>query len=351
MIHIDGSYGEGGGQILRTALALSMITQTSFSMDNIRSGRSDAGLKQQHLTAIRALEAMSNARSSPVAVGSSSVSFTPGMISKKSVEIDIGTAGSISLLLQSLLLPLMLAGHKTKLSIRGGTDVSWSPQIDYVQDVVLPQLQRYAEVGLKIEKRGYYPKGGGSVAVLVQPRWTTETIRQAAPLILLEQGRLVHVRGVSHASQDLEDARVAERQAHSAQAALSHRLDCPVTIRSEYHTTPSIGSGITLVAVFSDREDEVNVQHPVRLGADVLGEKGVPAEDVGRRAAEKLLESISSGAPVDEHLADHLIPLMGLVEGEMMVSKVTKHVETNIYVTEKFLDVKFTVEGRKISVE
>lgn len=352
MILIDGSHGEGGGQILRTALALSMITQQSFSMDHIRSGKGDGGgLKQQHLTIIKVLESISDAKASPVNVGSSSLSFTPGIISKKTIDIDIKTAGSISLLLQSLLPPLMLAGHKTKLTIHGGTDVSWSPQIDYVNEIVIPQFRRYAAISLKLQKRGYFPKGGGAVTVAVEPQWTPETIGQAKPLKLISQGHLLQVRGVSHASSSLQDAHVAERQAHAAQAAVSSEVDCPISIRSEYHDTLSIGSGITLVAVFSDRADEVNPDNPVRLGADILGEKGIKAEEVGKLAADKLISQIKSSAPVDEHLADHLIPLLGLVGGEMCVSKVTKHLETNVYVTEKFLNVKFSIDGNKVSVE
>lgn len=346
MISIDGRYGEGGGQIVRTALALSMVTQKAFSIENIRVGRNDQGLKAQHLAGLEALKQLSNAVSSEARVGSSSLSFTPAPLTKKKANIDIGTAGSISLLLQTLLLPLMFCKHRTQLSIIGGTDVEWSPQLDYVTGVILPQFRRYADIKLQLEKRGYYPKGGGSVLLTITPKNEEHLLS----LMLLQQSRLVHINGVSHASADLEDAQVAERQAHAAQAALAS-LNCDKSIRSEYHQTPSTGSGVTLVAVFSTRADEIDVENPIRLGSDVLGKKGVYAEEIGKKAAEILKREIESGAPVDKHLADHLIPLLGIVGGRFTTSEITKHLTTNVYVAEKFLDVKFRVENTTVSVE
>ncbi|MBI1970477.1 RNA 3'-terminal phosphate cyclase [Candidatus Woesearchaeota archaeon] len=346
MISIDGSYGEGGGQIVRTALALSMITQKSFCIENIRVGRSDPGLKAQHLAGLKALKQLSSSTSSDAQVGSSSLTFTPALISKKRAEVDIGTAGSIPLLLQTLLLPLMFCKHRTQLVIVGGTDVEWSPQIDYVTEVILPQFMRYAGIHLQLEKRGYYPKGGGKVLLTITPK--NEEYR--LPLMLLHQQRLVHIKGVSHASADLEDARVAERQAHAAQGALAC-LDCDTSIRSEYHQTPSTGSGITLAALFSTRADEIDVENPVRIGADVLGKQGVRAEEIGKQAADALQQEIMSGAPVDKHLADHLIPLLGMVGGSFTTSEITGHLKTNMYVTKQFLNAHFRIENTTVIVE
>jgi len=348
MISIDGGYGEGGGQIVRTALALSMITQKSFCIENIRVGRRDPGLKAQHLAGLKALKQLSSSTSSDAGVGSTTLTFNPAPLSKKKAEIDIGTAGSITLLLQTLLLPLMFCKHRTQLVLIGGTDVEWSPQIDYSHEVILPQFQRYADIKLQLEKRGYYPKGGGKVLLTIAPK--NEEHQCQPPLMLLHQQRLVHIKGVSHASADLEDARVAERQAHAAQGALAH-LDCDTSIRSEYHQTLSTGSGITLVALFSTREDEIDVENPVRIGADVLGKRGIRAEEIGKQAADVLQHEIMSGAPVDKHLADHLIPLLGMVGGSFTTSEITNHLKTNIYVTEQFLNVHFRIENTTVIVE
>ena len=146
MIELDGSYLEGGGQIVRTALALSCITQKAFEVTNIRKGRKKPGLKNQHLFCIKALEELCNAKTGHAELGSEKLRFIPGKIKPKTLSIDIGTAGSISLLLQSLFIPTIFAKSKIKIKITGGTDVSWSPQFDYLQQVIIPQLRKYADI-------------------------------------------------------------------------------------------------------------------------------------------------------------------------------------------------------------
>lgn len=346
IIKIDGSHKEGGGQIVRTALALSIITGKAFEVDNIRKGRCSSGLKNQHMYCIKALQQLSSSKAEGAELGSESLKFFPGKFNPKSISIDIETAGSITLLLQSLMIPCMLGSGTTKFRITGGTDVKWSMPVDYFSEIVLPQMRRYADIDFRLEKRGYYPKGGGVVELKVKPRYTIDNLKDAAQVNLTEQGTLMQIKGVSHASQSLQKAMVAERQAESANNILKS-LECPVNIRTEYHDSLSDGSAITLWSVFSINEDDLDISNPIRIGADSLGERGKRAEDVGKEAADRLINEINYKAPVDEYLADNMIPLLALFGGKIKVAKISSHALTNIYVVEKFLDVKFNIDKEK----
>lgn len=348
MIKLDGSYLEGGGQIVRTALALSVLTQKAFSVDKIRQGRKEPGLKNQHLHGIRALRDICNGVVEGAQLGSSHVTFYPRPILKgQELVIDIGTAGSITLLLQSLLLPCIFSGKRFQLTLKGGTDVSWSPQYDYFAHVVFPHFLRYGTGTVGLQKRGYYPKGQGEVLLDIKKKWSYAAIVSGTAslktLSLLDRGTLVKIAGVSHASSDLASARVAERQAQAATAHLQ-KWKVPVEIVSSYSQTASTGSGVTLWAVFTGVSSDADNIDPIRVGADVLGAEGKKAELVAEECAGQLNAVLSSGAPVDRHLADQLIPLLGIVGGEIAVQEITSHTLTNISVVEQFLDVKFDVD-------
>lgn len=348
MIKIDGNYLEGGGQIVRTALALSVLTQKAFSVDNIRSGRKPAGLKNQHLWGVRALRDLCDGVVEGAQLGSTALTFYPRPIKKgKDIVVDVQTAGSLTLLMQTLMLPALFSGKRIKYTLKGGTDVIWSPSYDYFTHVIFPQFLRYGTGQISLKKRGYYPKGQGEVEVLFKKRHTFNEIMtgdvQVKPLSLMNRGTLIKITGISHASADLANAQVAERQEKSARAML-HKWKVPVDITSSYQKTASTGSGITLWAIFSRDSQDVDNIDPIRLGADTLGEKGKRAEKVGEDCAVVLNNAIVAEAPVDFHLADQLIPLLGIVGGEIQVEDITNHTLTNIYVTEQFLDVKFKVD-------
>ncbi len=347
-IIIDGNYGSGGGQIVRTALAFSTLLQKPFEITNIRKGRPEPGLKKQHIYCIRALQQLCDAKADGIHLGSEKLTYYPGEISSSKIKVDIETAGSITLLLQSVLPPCLLSDKATKIEITGGTDVKWSPQIDYLREIILPQLYPYAEkIELKTEKRGYYPKGNGKVILKIKPRYNFNNIKEAPKINITEQGNLIHIKGTSHASIDLQKSEVAERQLRSAKITLN-QLEVPINIDTQYLETDSTGSGITLIAVFSKEEGNLGYLSPIKLGADELGEKGKPAEEVGKMAAEKLLKEINSKAAVDKHLADNLIPFLALIKGKIKTSEITDHTSTNIYAVEKFLGKTFEIEENTI---
>lgn len=356
MIELDGNYGEGGGSLCRVALALSALTQQEFKVTNIRAGREQGGLKAQHLQAIKALKRICNAETNAIEIGSTELHFKPGKIKSGVYDIDIGTAGSITLLLQALLLPCLFAPRTVTLKIKGGTSGKWQASVDYLQNLLIPYLQRFVDtIEVKILKRGYYPKGGGEVSVKITPRfmlstkfseWWKDLQNKCAKINLVEQGKVEQVRGVINLSKELEDKNVAERVRRAAVDML-RPLQAPVNIRIEYVHSLSIGGEIVLWAVCS-QQGRVDFDNPVLLGSDALLETGKRSEDVGKEAAQELMKEIQSGAAADFHLADQLIMFMGLLPGsEICTSEISRHALTNMYIVEQFLPVKFEVEEGK----
>lgn len=357
MIEINGSDGEGGGALTRVALALSTLTGKSFRVFDIRKNRPEPGLKAQHLTAVEALKQLCGATTSDIHIGSTELIYTPGKLKGGSFSFDIGTAGSISLLLQALLLPLLFAPKKVTLTLTGGTCGLWQAPVEYMQQVLFPFLERFCgKLTCSLTKRGYYPRGGGQVLIEIKPQFSltdfsdfdlflAELRTNVASFSLTERGKLSYIRGILHASSALAEQRVAERQAEAAQLYLQ-RAGVPVTITSEYQHTLSVGSGVVLWARFA-RDDEFSTV----LGASALGERGKRAEDVGKEAAVALLKEIDSCAVVDHYLADQLLSFMALLgSGSFVTSDVSMHARTTMVVIEKFLPVKFVVEGNTVSV-
>ncbi|MBI4452769.1 RNA 3'-terminal phosphate cyclase [Candidatus Woesearchaeota archaeon] len=355
MIKIDGGYLESGGQIARTALALSTIIQKPFEISNIRKGRPQPGLKSQHLYCVKALQELCNAEAEGAELGSISLKYYPRKLVAKNLEIDIETAGSITLLLQSLLLPAMFASKPITISITGGTDTKWSMPFDYFNNVLLPQMQRFAKIEAKLLKRGYYPKGKGNIGIKISQKFRLNDFssfeefhnflkQNIHPYGLTEQHHLMQIKGISHASKDLQDKNVAERQAESSKNILKLKYHVPINITIEYQDTLSTGSGITLWAIFSKNKEDIDENNPVRLGADSLGEQRKKAEIVGEEAAQNLINEIESKTPVDRHLADQILPFLALVGGRIKASEITNHCKTNIYAIEQFLGKIFEVD-------
>ncbi len=355
MIKLDGNYGEGGGAITRVALAMSTLTGKAFEVDNIRKGRPNPGLKAQHLCAIEGVKKLCNAKVEGNFLKSEYLKYEPKNIEGKTISLEIGTAGSTSLVLQSLLLPSMFADKKVRIKLTGATSGKWAMPFDFFKEIFIPQIRKFCDkIDVELIRRGYYPKGGGKIEVKIRPKYKLsdfnsfneflEHIRKESKKIdLLEQGYLIQVKGVSHASYDLQKAEVAERQAKAAKLILS-KLNVPIQIRTEYANTDSTGSGITLWVIFSTDKEEIDFDNPIRIGADSLGEKGKRAEEVGKEAAERLIKEINYKAPVDKYLADNLIPFIALFGKQIKVSQITNHCLTNIYVVEQFLGKIFDVD-------
>ena len=356
MIQIDGSYLEGGGQICRTALALSTITQKAFQVENIRKNRPNPGLKNQHLYCVKALKELCSAVAEGDELGSTTLKYYPRKLTAKNLNIDIETAGSITLLLQALLPPAMFVSKPITITIIGGSDGKWSSGFDYFNNILLPQLQRFAKIEAKLLKRGYYPKGNGKIEIKINPKFKLNDFpsfnefhnhlkQNINPYNLTEQFHLIQIKGISHASKDLENAKVAERQAETSLKILKQKYNVPIKILSEYQNTLSTGSGITLWAIFSKNKDDIDENNPIRLGADSLGERGKSAENVGEESAKNLINEIESKAPVDRHLADQILPFMALIgSSKIRVSEITNHCKTNIYTIEQFMGNVFEVD-------
>jgi RNA 3'-phosphate cyclase len=359
MIKLDGSYLEGGGSIARVALALSTLTQKPFEITNIRKNRPQPGLKHQHLFCIKALEKLCNAKVQGSELGSTYLNYIPGKIQGKTIDIDIQTAGSISLFLQAILLPSMFADKLVKLNITGGTSGKWAAPVEYFKEIFLPQLQKYSDLDCKLIRRGYYPKGNGKVEITIRPKYKITDfsgfeefhayLKENAPKInLTEPGNLTQIKGISHAALDLEKASVAERQAKSAESLLK-KYEVPINIQAEYSKVLSIGSGILVWAKFSKNND-IDMQNPVLLGSGSLGERGKKAESVGIEAANGLIKEIDSKAAVDSHLADQILKFMSLAgKSSIKTSSITSHTKTNIYVIEKFFGKTFEIQDNMIS--
>ncbi len=319
LIEIDGSMGEGGGQILRTAIAVSAITGRPVRIFNIRAKRRNPGLRPQHLNAIRAIAELSGGRVEGASIGSREIVFYPGRIRGGRLNIDVGTAGSVPLILQALLPVMAYAESPVSITLRGGTDVPMSPPIDYVRWVLSGLLEKLGYMfTVTVRRRGHYPRGGGIVDVVVED--PPHGFRGRS---FMERGVMKGVYGRSHAVR--LPRHVAERQARSAAAVIRRRLGVEPRIDVEWYEPgrdPHLGpgSGIVLWAVF---EETV-------MGGDSRGARGKRAEVVGEEAANMLVEDIDSGAVLDRHASD-MIPLyLALAGGEYWVygARLTMHALT-----------------------
>lgn len=329
VLTIDGSYGEGGGQILRTALALSAVLGRSVELVKIRAGRKRSGLQPQHLACVEALAEITGAEVHGAEIGSSRLYFVPGRIGGGLRRLDVGTAGAVSLVFQALLGPLAFAERASALILRGGTHVPWSPPAPYVSQVFLPMVQRMGlESTWQLERGGFYPKGGGQVRAAVQP------LTQLSPIDLTNRGALLAIRGISAAAGLPRN--IAERQADR----IRHRLaDVGYTVEIESAELDAACPGDT-VFVWAEFEQS-------RGGFGALGERGKPAEQVADEATDALLDFLGGDAATESHLADQLALFMALANGRsaLTTARVSRHLLTNLWTIQQFMPIKVVLEG------
>ncbi|MFW6161912.1 MAG: RNA 3'-terminal phosphate cyclase [Planctomycetota bacterium] len=332
VLQIDGSEGEGGGQILRTALALSLVTGRPFEIANLRAGRKKPGLRPQHLTGLKAAAKICSADLEGARIGSRTVRFQPAAVRTGTYEFDIKTAGSTSLLLHTLYLPLALAANRTVLLLTGGTHVPFAPTFHCLDRQWAPLLRRIGmDVELELLRAGYYPEGGGQIRAKVRPT------QRVQPLTLGPRGALDRLEGLSAVSN--LDRSIAERQRRQA---LQRLQEAGLHPGIEVAELPSRGKGtvLHLLATFEGGG---------RACFDALGARGKRAERVADEACDDLLAFLTTGGALDAHAADQIILPLALADGpsEFPVPAVSGHLLTNARVIERFLDCEIAIDGAR----
>ncbi len=328
-IIIDGSYGEGGGQILRTSITLSAVMGVPIEIVNIRAKRDNPGLRPQHIGAIKAVASLCNANTDNLRVGSDRITFTPNKMRSAFIRLDVGSAGSITLLLQAVIPSVSLSKVDAELEIFGGTDVRWSPTMNYLIKVILPAYKLLGiQTELQVKRRGYYPSGGGTVRVRIKP------VKELKSLNLISSDH--PLPSVISLCSKLPRS-VAERQ---LRAAKDYLLNQGINLKDfEISVEDSISPGSSIL-VYS-----VDEQGPF-LGGDAIGEKGKPSEEVGKEAARLFSEEYLSNTPVDKHIGDMLVTFLPFAKNEskFMVSKVTQHLRTNLHIASIFTKCQYDID-------
>lgn len=329
MITIDGSYGEGGGQILRTALTLSAITGKPFVIKDIRASRPKPGLRAQHLKCVEATGIITNAHIVGNSLNSTQLTFEPQKIEGGEYWFEIGTAGATSLVLQTIFIPLSFANNPSWVSITGGTHVPWAPCYHYLELQWLPFMQRIGfNAKLKLVEAGFYPQGGGKIIAEIQPTQSILSLR------LLERGALKNIQGISaYANLPLT---VAERQKNEAQQILNRE---------------NLVSDIEIIQMPSRKKNTMMLFLGIFENSQgcyySLGARGKPAEAVAKEAVRDFLKFITTTGVFDEYLADQIIIPLALTRGlsEFKTPKVTQHLLTNIEVIKSFIPTEIKVDG------
>jgi RNA 3'-terminal phosphate cyclase (ATP) len=325
VLAIDGSHGEGGGQIIRTSLALSLVTGKPFHVKHARANRAKPGLRQQHLTAVRAAAAIGNAQVEGAAVGSTEFTFHPGAVTPGDYTFDVGTAGSTTLVLQTVLPPLMIASAPSVLRFEGGTHNVHAPPYDFLERTFLPLVSRMGpQIMIELGRYGFYPPGGGRFDVFIEP--ATHRFK----LKLTERGRMLAIR--ARALVVNLPASMAERELTVVKEKMG---------LSDEQLQPEISDNAisrgTAVMI------ELQSEHLTEVFTSI-GERGVRAEVIAEQAADEALDYLRVPAPVGEHLADQLlIPLALCSGGTFATTRVSLHTQTNIEVIKNFLSVDIII--------
>lgn len=326
LIHLDGSQGEGGGQILRTSLALSVCLQKPFKIEKIRANRRRPGLMRQHLTAVKAAARISNAHVEGDELNSQQLLFNPNEVQAGEYHFAIGTAGSATLVLQTILLPLLFAKGTSKVTIEGGTHNPLAPPFDFLQYAYLPLLEKMgANIKATLVRPGFFPAGGGCIELEVEP------VNKLKPISIVERGKIVEKKAqVLIAGLPFH---IVERELK----ILKQKLNWPDNCYQISDMNSSYGPGnIITVIVKSENVCEVFTG---------FGEKGTKAEAVADKVVKEVRRYITSGVPVEEHLSDQVLLPMALAgEGEYVTTTPSRHTLTNIDVIKHFIDMAIDIK-------
>ena len=337
MISIDGSYGEGGGQILRTAVALSALKKEPIKITNIRASRPDPGIKAQHYIAIKSVKELFSAETTGLDVGSSTLTFTPGEVKGGKYKFDIGTAGSVILVFQTCILASLNSKEAITIKLTGGTDVKWAPTWDYFQYIFIPFLKK---IGITIDtqliKRGYYPRGGGEAEITIYPNTDFKQLK------LDEDQTFSDVEGIIYISNLPEH--ISTRIKHAAINELL-KSNLKANIKIEQTTSFSPGTGITL---WVKSKDSI-------IGTTLIGEKRLSSEEVGQKAVRNLKNEIYSGANLDVHAFDQLLPYLVISNknesSSFIIKELSSHASTSMWVLKQFFDVDFEIKQNEKNVK
>lgn len=329
MIEINGAFGEGGGQILRSALALSLVTGKPFRITKIRAGRARPGLGRQHLTAVNAAAAVCGAEVSGNVIGSLVLDFSPGRVRPGNYRLDIGSAGSTVLVLQTILPALMLADGPSSLVLEGGTHNPLAPPYPFLELAFLPILRRMgARVEAKLLRAGFFPRGGGRIEVTIDP------VRRLEPVSIREQGPCSAIEAMAVVSRLPKS--IGERELLTIRTLLA---GYPVFCRPvEELNSPGPGNAVCIIVLCAGITE-------VFTG---FGERGLPAERVAEMAGQRVLDYLTAGAPVGPELADQLLLPMALAGGGgFLTTTPSLHTITNMEVIEAFLDIRIEQQERE----
>lgn len=329
MIRLDGAMGEGGGQVLRSAVTLSALTGRPLRMEHIRARRPKPGLMPQHLNAVQAAAAVCGARVTGAELHAQALTFEPGRLRPGAYRFDVGTAGAVSLVLQTVFLPLAFAGGPSSVALVGGTHVPRSPVFHYLQHHWLHYVgQAGYPATLEIEQAGFYPRGGGRVHARIEPAM------HPRPLMLMQRGSLVEI--VIFSAVANLDLRIAERQREQARQRLA---DLNVPLRDSAARIPAHSPGTVLMLLARFESTQVCYA--------ALGARGKPAERVADEAVDELRRFLLSGAAIDGHLGDQLLLPLAFVPGRsgFYTEAITPHLATNAEVIKSFVPVAIDIHG------
>jgi RNA 3'-terminal phosphate cyclase (ATP) len=335
MLEVDGSQKSGSGTILRLSLALAGILGEPLHIYNVRKKRSEPGLRPQHLEAVLTAARLCNADVRGASLGSQEIWFEPHEIKGREVYAEIGTAGSIPMLVMTVLPLCLFAEQPVNLHVlKGGTDVRNSPTINYLKHVLLQVLSRMgSKATIEVNKYGYYPKGMGEIALKAQPS------KELSSMNLQEFGKVKEIGGISICTF-LADRKVAERQAKEAERLLAAQgYGSEIQVINDFSNPLQKGSSLVLWA---------KTDSGVLLGGDAIGEIRKSSEAVAGEAVGNLLDEVQAGATVDVHLADMLVPYVALAKGESayLTRAITDHLESNIWLASTILGVDFHFEKK-----